>query len=184
MNGDHVAIWDCEATRRWRKSFVVAMHPEKSAVMLVRWWNGDCDGTEKGCDSNWLDVSKAKIHSFIHSTISSIHPSTHPSISSHLIYSSIQSATIYPFIYSSIHPFIHKSIFSFIHLSIHLFIHPPIYSCIYVSINFHQGRIKRSACNTYRKIKRRITEVFQDWINDRLILILICSIAMIDKLLY
>jgi hypothetical protein len=25
----------CEATRRWRKSFVVAMHPEKSAVMLV-----------------------------------------------------------------------------------------------------------------------------------------------------
>ena len=52
---------------------------------------------------------------------------------------------------------------------------------IYVSINFHQGRIKRSACNTYRRIKRRITEVFQDWINDRLILILICSIAMIDK---
>jgi len=61
MNGDHVAIWDCEATRRWRKSFVVAMHPEKSAVMLVRWWNGDCDGTGKGGDSNWLDVSKAKI---------------------------------------------------------------------------------------------------------------------------
>ena len=58
---DHVAIWDCEATRRWRKSFVVAMHPEKSAVMLVRWWNGDCDGTGKGGDSNWLDVSKAKI---------------------------------------------------------------------------------------------------------------------------
>ena len=51
----------CEATRRWRKSFVVAMHPEKSAVMLVRWWNGDCDGTGEGGDSNWLDVSKAKI---------------------------------------------------------------------------------------------------------------------------
>ena len=61
MNGDHVAIWDCEATRRWRKSFVVAMHPEKSAVMLVRGWDGDCDGTGKGGDSNWLDVSKAKI---------------------------------------------------------------------------------------------------------------------------
>ena len=44
-----------------------------------------------------------------------------------------------------------------------------------------QGRIKQSACNSYRRIKRRITEVFQDWINDRLILILICSIAMIDK---
>ena len=42
----------------WRKSFVVAMHPEKSAVMLVI---GDCDGTGKGGDSNWLDVSKAKI---------------------------------------------------------------------------------------------------------------------------
>ena len=26
----------CEATRRWRNSIVVAMHPEKSAVMLVR----------------------------------------------------------------------------------------------------------------------------------------------------
>jgi len=51
----------CEATRRWRKSFVVAMHPEKSAVMLVRRWNGDCDGTGEGDDSNWLDVSKAKI---------------------------------------------------------------------------------------------------------------------------
>jgi len=30
-------------------------------VMLVRWWNGDCDGTGEGGDSNWLDVSKAKI---------------------------------------------------------------------------------------------------------------------------
>ncbi len=28
--------------------------------MLVRWWNGDCDGTGKGGDSNWLDASKAK----------------------------------------------------------------------------------------------------------------------------
>jgi len=68
---------------------------------------------------------------------------------------------------------------------------------IYVSINFHQGRIKRSACNSYCWIKRRITEVFQEWINDRLILIsiaiiykysdkyrlilIICSIAIIDK---
>jgi hypothetical protein len=34
---------------------------DASAVMLVRWWNGDCDGTGKGGDSNWLDVSKAKI---------------------------------------------------------------------------------------------------------------------------
>ena len=32
-----------------------------TAVILVRWWNGDCDGTGKGGDSNWLDVSKAKI---------------------------------------------------------------------------------------------------------------------------
>ena len=39
----------------------MAMHPEKSAVMLVRWWNVDCDGTGKGGDFNWLDVSKAKI---------------------------------------------------------------------------------------------------------------------------
>jgi hypothetical protein len=37
------------------------MHPEKSAVMLVRWWNDDGDGTGEGGDSNWLDVSKAKI---------------------------------------------------------------------------------------------------------------------------
>ena len=47
----------CEATRRWWKSFVVTMHPEKSAVMLVRWWNGDCDGT----GDDWLDASNAKI---------------------------------------------------------------------------------------------------------------------------
>jgi len=46
----------CEATRRWRKSVVVAIHLEKSAVMLARWWNGDCDGTGEGGDSNWLDV--------------------------------------------------------------------------------------------------------------------------------
>ncbi len=52
-------IW--ESPQRWRKFFVVARHPEKSAVMLVRWWNGDCDGTGKGGDSNWLDVSKASI---------------------------------------------------------------------------------------------------------------------------
>ena len=51
----------CEATRRWRKSFVVAMHPEKSAAMLVRCWNGDCDRTGEGGDSNWFDVSKAKV---------------------------------------------------------------------------------------------------------------------------
>jgi len=37
------------------------MQPEKSAVMFVSRWNGDCDGTGKGGDSNWLDVSKAKI---------------------------------------------------------------------------------------------------------------------------
>jgi hypothetical protein len=37
------------------------MHPEKSAVMLVRWWNDDGNGTGEGGDSNWLDVSKAKI---------------------------------------------------------------------------------------------------------------------------
>ena len=51
----------CEATKRWRKSFVVVMHPEKSAVLFVRWWDSDCDGTGEGGDSNWLDVSKAKI---------------------------------------------------------------------------------------------------------------------------
>ena len=91
------------------------MHPEKSAVMLVRWWNSDCDGIV--------------IHSSIQPSHLFILPPTHPS---HLIYSSIQPS-IHSFI-SSIHPFIHKSIFSFIHLSIHLFIHPPIYLFIYPPI--------------------------------------------------
>ena len=48
LSNDLVNSWIltyCEATRRWRKSFVVAMHPEKSAVMLVKWWNGGYDGT-------------------------------------------------------------------------------------------------------------------------------------------
>ena len=48
MIGDHVAI------------LLGLRDNEKSVVMLVRWWNGDCDGTGKGDDSNWLDVSKAK----------------------------------------------------------------------------------------------------------------------------
>ena len=36
----------------------------------------------------------------------------------------------------------------------------------YVSFNFHQGRMKQSACNTYWRIK----QVFHGWMNDRLIL--------------
>jgi len=47
-----------DASRRWRKCFVVATHPEKSAVMLVRWWSGG--GREAG-PANWLDISKGKI---------------------------------------------------------------------------------------------------------------------------
>ena len=42
MNGDHVAIHlGLRGNETMAMSFVVAMHPEKSAVMLVRWRNGD-----------------------------------------------------------------------------------------------------------------------------------------------
>jgi len=57
MNGDHVAI----QLGLLDNETMTEVLCSGDAVMLVRWWNGDCDGTGKGGDSNWLDVSKAKI---------------------------------------------------------------------------------------------------------------------------
>ena len=108
----------------------MAMHPDKSAVMLVRWWNSDCDGIV-------IHSSIQPSHLFI---LPPIHPSNHLSI--HLfIHSSIHSfinpsfhSSIYLFNFSFIHPSIHPSIHPFFHPSIHpwfLFV-----TCVCVCILF------------------------------------------------
>ena len=57
--------WYCIKSRQCNVPNVHYFHYSKKFMvnswMLVRWWNGDCDVTGEGGDSNWLDVSKAKI---------------------------------------------------------------------------------------------------------------------------
>jgi hypothetical protein len=42
---------------RWRKAVVLAVHPERRGILLVKWWRSD----NKGGKSNWVDVAKAKV---------------------------------------------------------------------------------------------------------------------------
>lgn len=46
-----------DSLHRWRKAVVLALHPQRSKTLLVKWWRSD----NKGGKSNWVYVGNARV---------------------------------------------------------------------------------------------------------------------------